>query len=145
MMGDPEVMRFYPRPLDRAEASAWVARHRTSYTEHGYGAWLVELIATGEPIGQVGLVASEIDDTVLPNLLWMLHRPFWRRGYAIEAVRAVIRYALVALGLPHVYTVIRPENLPSLAVARKLDLAPIRELDYHGYKHLLYEVPSSSG
>jgi len=145
MMGNPEVMRYYPKPLDRAEASAWVARHRASYAERGYGAWLVELIATGEPVGQVGLVASDIDGATLPNLLWMIHRPYWRRGYATEAVRATIAYAYGTLRLPRVFTVIRPENLPSVGVAEKLDLAPIRELDYHGYRHVLYEAPGPHG
>jgi hypothetical protein len=40
-LGDPEVMRYYPRPKNRDEASAWIAWNQRLYRKHGYGLWLL--------------------------------------------------------------------------------------------------------
>ena len=56
MLGDPEVMRFYPHTHDRAESAAWLDRQRRRYAEHGYGLWLTLDRRTLEPVGQVGLL-----------------------------------------------------------------------------------------
>ena len=47
LLGDPEVMTFYPRPKTRAEALAWIAWNERLYREHGYGLWLLEDATTG--------------------------------------------------------------------------------------------------
>src|SRR5262249_12215178 len=56
LVSDPEVMRFYPKLLTRDEAREWIDRRLRAYASHGYSFWLVEDRATGEPIGQVGLL-----------------------------------------------------------------------------------------
>jgi RimJ/RimL family protein N-acetyltransferase len=55
MLGDPEVMRYYPRVYSRADAQAWLDRQRKRYIDDGHGLWLVEERATGMPAGRVGL------------------------------------------------------------------------------------------
>ena len=42
MNADPLVMRYFPRPLDRAESDAIVERTEASFAERGYGLWAVE-------------------------------------------------------------------------------------------------------
>ena len=56
------------------------------------------------------------------EVAYLIHRPFWRRGYATEAGRAARDYAFEVLGRQRVIALIRPENLPSIGVARKLGL-----------------------
>ncbi len=47
MLGDPRVMRFYPAPLNRAQAQEWLERQWARYAADGHGFWLVEARATG--------------------------------------------------------------------------------------------------
>ncbi|HET7452284.1 MAG TPA: GNAT family N-acetyltransferase, partial [Thermoanaerobaculia bacterium] len=89
MLADPEVMRHYPKPLSRAKAAAWIERQRERYARDGHGLWLVVRRDGSGPVGQVGLVVQEIDGETLPEIGWMIHRPFWRLGYATEAALAV--------------------------------------------------------
>ena len=37
VISDPETMRFYPVPYDRAGVEEWIARNRRRYAEHGHG------------------------------------------------------------------------------------------------------------
>jgi RimJ/RimL family protein N-acetyltransferase len=55
---------------------------------------------------------------------WHLHPDCWGRGYATEAAQAVLDRGFLA-GLPEVYAVVRPGNEASLAVCRRLGMAPL--------------------
>ncbi|WP_346623621.1 GNAT family N-acetyltransferase [Blastococcus montanus] len=55
---------------------------------------------------------------------WHLHPDSWGHGYATEAAREVVDRAF-GLGLPEVYAVVRPGNEASIAVCRRLGMAPL--------------------
>ena len=61
VFGDAEVMRFYPAPFDEARMQRWVAWNQQLDVEHGHGLWAVILRATGECIGDCGLVPQQVD------------------------------------------------------------------------------------
>ncbi|WP_284980467.1 GNAT family N-acetyltransferase [Arthrobacter sp. fls2-241-R2A-200] len=42
LLGDPEVMLFYPAPKSRDEAAGWIHWNQENYAEHGYGLWIIE-------------------------------------------------------------------------------------------------------
>jgi RimJ/RimL family protein N-acetyltransferase len=140
MLGDAEVMRFYPKALDRGEAQEWIERQVRRYEDHGHGLWLVEDRGTATPVGQVGLLLQEVEGDWEPEIGYLIHRPFWRRGYASEAALAVRGHAFGVRGEPRVVSLIRPENVASQGVARKLGMAPEREVQFRGLKHLLFAV-----
>ena len=140
MLADPEVMRYWPRPYSREEAEGWVRRQRERYTRDGYGYWLAIERATGRPVGQAGLLAMEVDGVEEAALGYIIHRPFWRRGFAAEAAAATLDYAFGTLGKARVIAPIRPENEPSLAVARKLGMEAERPTSFAGFEHLIFAV-----
>jgi RimJ/RimL family protein N-acetyltransferase len=114
MLGDPEVMRFYPRLYSREEARAWVLRQIERYALDGHGLWLVEDRRTREPIGQVGLITQEVAGVREREIGYLIHRPFWRRGFATEAATVTRDFAFAA-GVPRVISLVRPINTPSRA------------------------------
>ena len=147
MLAHPEVMRFYPRRYSRAEARGWVERQLGRYREHGHALWLVEERAGGEPVGQVGLLWQQVNSAPQPEVGYLVHRPFWRRGYATEAALATRDHAFHALDMPRVVSLIRPENLPSQGVARKLGMQPEGTAVHAGTEHLVFAVarPTAAG
>ena len=138
MLSHPEVMRFYPKRYTRDEARAWIERQVQRYADHGHGLWLVTERGSETPVGQVGLMMQEVEGTWEPEIGYLVHRPFWRRGYASEAAREVRKHAFEALGLPKVISLIRPENIPSQGVARSLSMAAEREVDFKGFRHIVF-------
>lgn len=140
MLGHPEVMQHYPKPLSRGEAQLWIERSLARYRDHGHSFWLVSERSSGTPVGQVGLLLQEVDGRPEPEIGYLLHRPFWKRGYATEAALAVRDQAFTARGLDHVISLIRPVNLPSQAVARRLGMTPRRETLWKGIPCVVWRV-----
>ncbi len=140
MLGHPEVMRFYPDSVRQAGAEPWLERQRARYERDGHGLWLVEDRATGEPVGQAGMVLHEVEGQPLPEIGYLIHRPFWRRGYASEAAAGVRDQAFEERGLEAVYSLIRPENVPSQGVARKIGMRRLGEVTFFGLRHLHFGV-----
>ena len=90
----------------------------------------------GRPVGQVGLLSTKIDGVNEPALGYLIHRPFWRRGFATEAAAACRDYAFDVLGRPRAVTLIRPENVPSQGVAQELGMEAEKLTLRAGLEHL---------
>jgi RimJ/RimL family protein N-acetyltransferase len=140
MLGDPEVMRYYPRVYSRADAQGWLDRQRKRYIDDGHGLWLVEERATGMPAGQVGLSMQEVEGARRPEVGWLLHRPYWGKGYATEAGRAVRAAAFTRWRYPALISLIRPVNEPSRRVAERVGFVPGPLVQFHGFEHVMYEA-----
>jgi RimJ/RimL family protein N-acetyltransferase len=95
---------------------------------------------TEQPVGQVGLMRMEIEGREEIALGYIIHNPFWRKGYAFEASEACIDYAFKELNAERVISLIRPENEPSIKVAQKLKMKPVDIKEFAGFKHLIYVI-----
>jgi RimJ/RimL family protein N-acetyltransferase len=140
MVGDAETMRFYPHRFTPLEARQWLQRQLDRYDRDGHGLWLVIERESGRRVGQVGLAMQDVDGAKQPEIGWLIHRRYQRRGFATEAGRAVRDHAFGTMGLGRVISLIRPVNEPSQGVATKVGMVVERETDFHGYRHLVFGV-----
>jgi RimJ/RimL family protein N-acetyltransferase len=138
MLGNAEVMRAWERVFSRDEAKQWIRRQRERYDRDGCGYWLAVDKRMRRPIGQAGLMMIRIDGAIEPGLGYIIHRPYWRHGYATEAARGVLRDAFERRRLERVIAAIRPGNAASIAVARRLGMRPEKRSMYGGYEHVVY-------
>src|SRR6476661_4986561 len=60
LLGDPEVMTYYPRPKTQQEAAQWIDWNRRLYRTRGYGLWLLAT-AAGDFAGDCGLTPQVVD------------------------------------------------------------------------------------
>ena len=139
VLGDPETMRFYPRPYSREEVDEWIGRQIGRYAM-GAGLLGVVLRDSGTLIGDCGLVWQEVEGVEEPEIGYHVHREHQGRGYATEAARAVRDYAFGTLGCDHVISMIRPENFASRRVAEKNGLTVDRTVFWRGYDHCVYQL-----
>jgi [ribosomal protein S5]-alanine N-acetyltransferase len=144
MLGHPEVMRYWPRPYTRDEAVEWIQRHRDLYSKDGHGYWLLLEKEAGQPVGQAGLLVHEIDGRREIGLGYIIHRPYWRRGFAIEAAGGCLAFGFETLKRDSMVALIRPENLPSQGVARKLGMTPGRDVLHAGLVHTVFTLGRES-
>ncbi len=137
LFGDPEVRRFLPTapaPTREIFKGAMESRHAME-REIGYAMWAVEARTTGEFLGQCGLrpaatmdpkAGSEID------LAYHFVPASWRKGYATEAVTAVLAHALGPLELDDVMAVAMPDNVGSWRVMEKAGMRYEGSSSYYG-------------
>jgi len=105
----PQVRRFMfdGAVLTEADIAAAIAESTASFRAGGYGLWLLRR-AGGAPLaGTAGL--RPLEDLGL-EIIWSLAPEAQGRGYATEAARAVLDYALGPLGLPEVLAEIDEGN-----------------------------------
>ena len=140
VLSDPETMRFYPKPFDRAGVEQWVARNMRRYVENGHGLWGMVLTSTGELIGDCGLTVQNVDDVNEIEIGYHVRRDLWGLGLATEAARACRDYGFGRLTVERLVSLIRPENVPSRRVAEKNGMTVWKELMWRGLPHLVYAI-----
>lgn len=138
LLAHPEVMRFWPKTYTREEAEAWIRKHQERYARDGYGYWLALDKTDGQPIGQAGLLRQEVDGVVETGIGYIIHRPFWRQGYATEVAAHCRDHGFQVLGKPRLVVLVRPENEVSVKVAKKIGFARERETNYAGFVHTVF-------
>ncbi len=122
MSADREVMEFFPSTLDRAAADAAFDRFSAALDERGWGLWAVE--HDGTFLGFTGLNPVGFDAHFTPaiEIGWRLRRDAWGHGFATEAARAVVGFAVDQLGLPEIVSFTSVGNVRSRAVMERLGM-----------------------
>jgi RimJ/RimL family protein N-acetyltransferase len=148
IFADADVWRFeYDRGLTRAETASFLDRQLKLWHDHGFGGCGVRDLATSELLGVVGMAVP----TVLPDLLppvtvgWRFAPTAWGKGYATEAVTAVLDQAFTTMALERVGCVTSAENQRSVALAERLGMrlvttAPVQRDDGGAARAALYEI-----
>jgi RimJ/RimL family protein N-acetyltransferase len=129
LLGDPEVMRFYPAPKTRDEAAAWIAWNQRNYAEHGYGLWIIET-ASGDFVGDCGLTWQQVHGVSRLEVGYHVGTDWQGRGLATEAAAACRDFARERIGARELVAIIHPQNRASERVAEKIGMRRLE--DDHG-------------
>jgi len=84
--------------------------------------------ASGRLVGDVGLSPADGEPGVI-KIGYTIDPEFQGRGYATEAIAALVAYALDALGAEVVRAYASAENTPSIRVAEKVGLRLVERLE----------------
>ena len=144
MLTHPEVMRYWRRCCTHEEVLAWIERQQARYVRDGHGYWLAIEKATGDAVGQAGVLAVEIEGSREAALGYIIHRPYWGRGFATEAATACRDWAFEKIGCFRVIALIRPENLPSQAVAARIGMAAGPRVQFADFEHIVYSISAGA-
>jgi len=100
--------------------SAWLdfAQMAAGWVLRGHGAWTVEPLRGGDPLGFVLLGLDPEDPET--ELGYLLSEAAEGQGYGFEAARAALGFAFEALGWCTLVSYIAPENTRSIALAERL-------------------------
>jgi [ribosomal protein S5]-alanine N-acetyltransferase len=140
ILSDPENMRYYSVPFDRAAVADWIQRNRARYANDGFGLWAMILNSTDELIGDCGLVRQSVDGIDEIEIGYHVRRDLWGRGYASEAARACRVYGFANLEVDRLISLIRPENLASRRVAEKNGMTIWKEVTRANLLHYVYAI-----
>ena len=111
------------------------------YGFYGYGLWIVVENETGRTVGRAGLTnrAGYLE----AELAYVIEKDRQGRGYAQEALRAIIDHARDELYLESLNCFIVPGNEISIHICKKLEFTFMEDADIDGVKmhryHLTFE------
>ena len=131
-----DPMRGDRPPSTREDAIRWIEWQERNYAEHDFGLWVLET-HDGVFVGDCGLTVQDVEGTPHVEVGYHLVSEMRGRGYATEAARAVRDWA-AGHGVEHLVALIRPENTPSQAVARRLGMELERTAHVHGAEALVF-------
>lgn len=137
LYADPEVRRFISTAaaFDRAEAATRVAVAVEDWAT-GRRTLVVRERATGQFLGRIAIVDwAQFGET---EVGWVFAPQGRGHGYATEAGRAAQQWAFEHLEIPYVIALIRSDNTPSIAVAERLGMSPIRNDELFGIPVVVY-------
>ncbi len=142
MWADPVVTRHIGgKPFSPEESWSRLLRYAGHWCCMGFGYWAIEEKSTGSFVGETGFAEfrREIQPSVegLPEVGWAFATRVHGRGYATEAVRAVVEWGDTHLQSKRSVCLIDPENLASLRVAEKCGYAEYHRTDYKGHSIVL--------
>jgi [ribosomal protein S5]-alanine N-acetyltransferase len=144
LWGDPEAMRFIS---GGASTSVEETRERlaraSERTSAGWGFWALAKRQSGQLVGGVGLFPLAWKGPEI-ELAYHIVPSSWNRGYASEAVRALLDAAWRETELDQIVAVVLPENAASTRVLEKVGLSSEGQARYRGFDVVRYSIKRPS-
>lgn len=118
---DPHVRRFLfdGSTVAADQISQTIAESMHNFATAGYGLWLIRKTHDRRAVGTVGL--RPLDDLGL-EVVYSITPRYWGNGYATEAARGIVDFALNQLGLKAVYGEVDEANTASIAVIERIGM-----------------------
>ncbi len=139
MNRDPDVMRYFPGPVEREASDAFADRLAQLHGSAGFTMWVVEVVRSergATPFaGFTGLMPPTFDPPFLHTepcveVGWRLWPQWWGMGIATEAARASVAFGFDDLRLPEILSFTVVANAPSRAVMERIGMHPDGEFDH---------------
>lgn len=131
LYGDGENLRFWGTdPSPSPDATQRMLRWHLGYRPRSYVLWAVEEARSRRLVGMINYHRREIREKRV-DVGWLILPEMQGKGYMTEAGRALLRHLIDDLGVHKVEALIRKDNKPSAALARRLGFrlegGPIRD------------------
>lgn len=146
LRGNPEVMRFIPRPLvtNETEAIAHIQANLDGLENNTALNWIVCLKDNPKAIGIVGFYRLKPED-YRAEIGYMLLPEYHGQGIVTEAVERLIQYGFTDMQLNSIEAVIAPDNVASQRVVLKnhfVQEAFFKEYEYYEGRFLDVQIYS---
>ena len=134
VLNTPAVMNPIGGVRELHEIEAKHAKSMALYASEGFSFLMLIEKTTGDLIGHAGI--KRVDHPSAPNqgdheVGWLVREDRWRRGFANEAVVAVLDWAFGGrVDAPHVVAFTNASNIPSWTLMEKLGMERRRDLDF---------------
>ena len=147
MWSDPAVVRYtIGEPSPRQRTWIRVLAYRGHWALLGYGYWAVEERTSHRYVGELGFadfkraIVPSIEG--MPELGWALVPQFHGRGYATEALRAVVAWGDCHLAQRRTACIIHRDNQRSFRIAEKLGYKAIFSATGSGESNTILARPA---
>lgn len=117
---DPVAMQYFPSIKSYNETKEWLNENFKNYEIYGWGLFATVKKENNEFIGYCGFIPQKnVNGKDEIEIGYGLIRSFWHYGYATEASMECKKYGFKNLNCNRLISLIRPENKPSINVAKR--------------------------
>ena len=144
---DPEVHRYQGWERTDPDGVRAEIRDMAGRAPGQPGGWIqlsVEERSTGRLVGDVGLSPADGEPGVI-KIGYTISPAFQGRGYATEAVGALVDYAFDRLGADVVRAYASADNVPSIRVAEKVGMRLVERIERRSGSDVRYVVRYERG
>ncbi len=138
VLSDTVSMKYYPHPFSLQEVENWIKWNISNYKTYGFGLWAVIRKEDNAFLGDCGITMQNIDGEQLPEVGFHIINEFTRKGYASEAARAVMEFAVKIFNLHEIYSYCEVHNTPSQGVMIKSGMIKKKEYAKDGIVRIVY-------
>jgi RimJ/RimL family protein N-acetyltransferase len=144
LWADPRVtFHITPKPLTPEDVWSRLLRYAGHWQWLGFGFWAVEEKASKHFVGEMGFAdyRREIEPPLgdVPELGYVLASQFHGKGYAREAVSAIVAWGDEHFQKARTVCLVSPDNHISLRVAERCGYRELRECIYKGQPTVLLQ------
>ncbi|MBY0581612.1 MAG: GNAT family N-acetyltransferase [Sphingomonas sp.] len=131
MWADPLVMADLGPVKDEAASRAVLAKH-DGFRHEGLGFWTVERRSDGAMLGFCGLKRGDAHNPIAGEVEagWIIARPFWRQGYALEAMTAALRWGWANIATDRIVAITSAVNEKSQQMMTRLGMLRLPAGDF---------------
>jgi len=122
ILSDPVTMSFWPVSFSEGDTRRWISHSLQDHEEMGFGRRPIILKSSGEIVGDCGILRAEVAGETEYDLGYIIHHPFWGKGYASEAAEACKRHAVERLGIRRLVANMPVDHAASIRVAEKVGM-----------------------
>ena len=138
---DPVATEFHFIKTDvSAYADNWLRRQLGRYANEQGGLHAVELLETGELVGQAGLLYQWVDGIPKWEVGYHFFREHWGKGYATEAAKACRNFCFENEMAETLISLIHPDNLRSQAVAKRNGMTEWKRTTWRELPVVVYRI-----
>lgn len=135
---DPEVKQFFPDGArNRAKTEDMINRFINAYSENGLPCFLLFDLKSGEFIGRAGFGLTESGEI---EVGYVLHKKFWGKGYASEAVAKLLAYAKEHVNEEYIIAYADVNNIGSTRVMEKCGMTYYKTAIAKGIMCKFYKI-----
>jgi len=122
LWADPEVTYYMGGPRNYEETLKVLREDAQLGPQPAFDLWSVIEKETGQIIGTGGILEKHIDGRNQYEIIYVLAKSAWGKGFATELAGSLKDYAFNQLGLERITAVVDPNNVKSEVVATKIGL-----------------------
>ena len=122
LWSDPVVTKFMGGPRDKAWLVAEFGKTARKPRAEKHDLWPLIEKSTGTLVGHIGLLDKDVEGRAEIEIVYVLIKSAWGKGYATEAAGALTRHAFDSLKLDRLIALIDPDNANSERVAERLGM-----------------------
>lgn len=128
---DPEVMRFFEKPLQREETQAMMTRMELLFEEREFCYFAVDDLASQTLIGTIGLGWKTFEEDFTPtvDIGWRIGKIWWNQGLCTEGAKACLDYAKQHQ-ITQLVSYASVGNQASIQVMKKIGMQYTKDFDH---------------